>query len=409
MKVTFEHLSSKKACIRATFDAGSNVEFGGAWTSGIAHMTEHMVFLGTKDLSPDELNRQMATLGADWNAGTYQDKVCFYIIVPVENAMKAAELLKKVLFDGIFKEEDFEKERDVVLEEERGGRDDIDSCVYEAMSAFLCQGPYAAPIIGTESSIKSITLKELREFHKYYYRLERMLLTITGPSELDINAITKIFGESDDKFRRSQKIKTTFKSDDKLVVKDNRIQQARAFICYKACNISNPMSLSLNYANKFFAEDMDSRLFQKIRQGHGLCYAVGGYLLFYREIGWYILWIRTAQKNVEAAIDLMDQEVSMLLKDGPTDEEMIRAKNKYISEIYGITETSYGLNAILNGSAYYGLPNLDISVDRIKSMTKEELNTACKKTFTNKNRQVFIYLPGDEVGDDEEISEGEID
>lgn len=408
MKVIFENLSSKKACIRATFDAGSNVEFGGSWTSGIAHMTEHMVFLGTKNLSPDELNRQMATLGADWNAGTYQDKVCFYIVVPVENAMKAAELLKKVLFDGEFKEEDFEKERDVVLEEERGGRDDIDSCVYEAMSAFLCQGPYAVPIIGTENSIKAITLKELREFHKYYYRPERMLLTITGPNELDVNAITKVFGENDGKFRRSQKVKTTFKNDEQLVVKDNRIQQARAFICYKASNISDPTSLSLNYVNKFFADDMDSRLFQKIRQGHGLCYAIGGYSLFYREIGWYILWIRTAQKNVKEAIELMDQEISLLLKDGPTDEEMIRAKNKYKSEIYGITETSYGLNAILNGRTYYNLPNINDLIERVDSMTKEELNLTCKKIFTNKNRQVFIYLPGDEVGDDE-ISEEEVE
>lgn len=408
MKVNFEYLSSKKACIRATFDAGSNVEYDGAWTYGIAHMTEHMVFLGTKGLKPEELNRQMATLGADWNAGTYQDKVCFYIIVPAENALRAAELLNKILFDGQFKEDAFEKERDVVLEEERGGRDDIDSCVFESMSSFLCDGPYSVPIIGTEDSIKSITLDELRKFHRFYYKPERMLLTITGPSDLDVNAIVNVFGENDGKFRRSKKVKTTFKNDKSLVVKDDRIQQARAFVCYKSCTMSDPMSLSLNYVNKFFADDMDSRLFQKIRQENGLCYAVGGYSLFYQEIGWYILWIRTAQKNIQSAIELMDNEVAMLLKDGPTDEEMLRAKNKYISEIYGITETSYGLNAILNGRTYYGLSNLDVSVNRIKTMTKEELNLACKKIFTDKNKQIFIYLPGNEISG-EEIAEEEIE
>ncbi|MFA5048224.1 MAG: pitrilysin family protein [Patescibacteria group bacterium] len=404
MKAIFEFISSKRVCLKATFDAGSNVEFGGNFTPGIAHFCEHMVFLGTKDLSPDELNRQMATLGADWNAGTYHDKVCFYIIVPVENAFKAAELLKKVLFDGQFNNESFEKERDVVLEEERGGRDDIDSCVYESLNIFLCNGPYSAPIIGTEESIKAITLDELRKFHKNYYRPERLLLTITGPNELDINTIISVFGDNDGEFKRSRKVKTTFKNEKIQVIKDDRIQQARAFVCYKSCNIGDSNSLSLNYANKFFADDMDSRLFQKIRQERGLCYAVGGYLSFYREVGWYMLWIRTAQKNVEEAINLMDQEVALLLKNGPTDEEMIRAKNKYKSEIYSITETSYGLNAILNGRSYYNLPDLNVSINRINNMSKEEINVSCKKTFKSKNRQVFLYLPGDnsEVQQDEE-------
>lgn len=405
MKVITETLSSRRACIRITFDAGSNVEFGGVWTPGIAHMVEHMVFLGTKDMTADELNRQLATLGCDYNAGTYQDKVVFYIVVPAENALEAARLMKKFLFDGVFFESDFQKERDVVLEEERGGRDDIDSCVYESLFTFLCDGPYSIPIIGSADNIKSFTLDEVRRFHKHYYRPERMLLTITGPETLDTISIINLFGTNDGLFRRSKKHKTTFKNDETQIIKDSRIQQARAFVCYKSCTIADQKSLSLNYVNKVFSDDMDSRLFRKIRQEHGLCYAVGGMLQTYQEIGWYIIWIRTAQKNVEEAIKLMDQEVELLLKDGLTDEEMIRAKNKYKSEIYSITETPYGLNSILNGRTFYGLPNLDVSINRIDNMTKEELASACKKTFKAKNRQVFVYLPADGVEEVEETEE----
>lgn len=404
MKVNYENLSSKKACIKATFDAGSNVEFDGTWPYGIAHFVEHMVFLGAKEISPDELNRQMATLGADWNAATYQDKVCFYVVVPAENIIKASELLKKIVFDGEFTEELFIKEKLVVLEEESGAMDDVDNCMSEKLDEFLCVGPYSKPILGTKESIKSITLNDIKKFHKKYYRPERLLLTITGPEELNINEITKIFGENDNKFISSKKYKTTFSKGSEKVVYDKRINQARACVCFKSCSISSPDSLTLNFMNKFFGEFMDSRLFQKVRQEKGLCYAVSGYLSLYKEIGWYSIFTKTKKENVEEAITIIEQEIDLLLKDGPTDEEMIRARNKYKSEIYSITETSYGLNALLNGRAYYGLPDLSTSIDRINNMTKDEVNGACQKLFKAKNKQIFTYLPEGE-GSEEETGE----
>ena len=70
MKVIFGACGSKKATVRITIDAGSIVEYGGKWTPGIAHLTEHMIFQGCHDFESDVLNKEMASLGADHNAGT---------------------------------------------------------------------------------------------------------------------------------------------------------------------------------------------------------------------------------------------------------------------------------------------------------------------------------------------------
>lgn len=393
MKLIYQECSSKKACIRATFDAGSNVEFKSGFPYGIAHFCEHMIFLWTKDMTPEEVNRQIANKGAEINAGTYNNKVCVYVVSPIENIIEVAKILKKILFDGNYDETYFEKEKSVILEEELSCRDDADDCATKELYSFICSGPLSMPIIGSEKSIKSITFKNVVDFHKKYYNPKNMLLTVTGPNTININEIEEIFGKDTGTFKRSEKEKTQYTNKKKKVVIDKRIQQSRVFICYKACNIKNKDALSINYANKFFANDMDSRLFQVIRQEHGLCYYIGGSLAVFQELGWWIFTIKTAKENINKAIKLIDSEIKLLLKSGPTDEEMERAKNKYISELYSITETAYGLNAVINGRNYFDLMDLESSIERIKNMSKKEVKKVCNKYLQSEGKQIFIYSP----------------
>lgn len=400
MKVITGKTNSRMACVRITFDAGANVEFG-KWTSGIAHLLEHSVFISLKDMSPEEFNKRMGTLGANVNAGTYQDRICLYFTCPAENVIEASKLLKKVVYDGAFNNELFEKEKLVVLEEERDGRDSIDDCVGEELNKFLCVGPYAVPIIGTEESIKSITLDEVKKFHKYYYRPERALLTITGPESMDFDAVVEVFGENDDKCKKSKKVLTKYTDGKEKTIRDKRIQQARAFVCYKGSKIGEDDALVLSFMSKFFSEGMDSRLFQKIRQEKGLCYGCGGYNYLFKELGWYNLYIMASEKNIKESLEIMEQEVNLVKTEEPTDEEMIRARNKYRADIYGIIESSAGLCSILNGRAFYGMNDINVSLERVSNITKEDVMRVCKKYFKDEGKQTFLYLPdGGEINED---------
>ena len=169
MKVIFKECESKKVTIMATFDAGSNLEYN-KWTPGTAHLVEHMIFQGTKDLSHEEIVKKMASWGVNWNAATYYDKVSFYINLPQENSLEASKLFSEMIFNEKFDQELFNKEKLVVLEEEKDARDNIDIELFKELLYFICKGPFSIPIIGNENSIKSITLEEAQSFHNTYYK-----------------------------------------------------------------------------------------------------------------------------------------------------------------------------------------------------------------------------------------------
>lgn len=392
MRLIFGKNSSKKAVIRLSLDAGSGVEFGGAWTPGIAHVVEHMMFQGSNKLSHDDLVRNMARLGANFNAYTSHSKVSFYVEVPEDNFLNAAELFSAMFFDRKFSREDFDKEKNVVLEEERGSRDDINSLVWEHVCKFICNGPMSAPVIGTEESIKSITLEELQAFYDNFYKHKNMMLTITKSSEKDVKKVAKLFGGDDGIFEKANPVKNSYTKQKKKIMY-GKVQQAKIAICYKSFPVANKEVRDLMFAEKFFSSGMDSRLFRNVRQNAGLCYSIGSTSFCSSDIGWLMIWVETGSKTVNNVIKLVDKEVKNLLVNGPNEEEMERAKNKYLSELYGSSETSCGLNTTLTNIGFYNLPSLKVMSDNIRNTKVKQIKKVCESVFDNKNKQVFVYLP----------------
>jgi len=390
MKLVFGQTGSMMATVRVTFDAGSSVE-PGKWTSGIAHLSEHMVFQGSKSFSHQELTRIMARLGVSWNAFTSHSKVSFFITAPNENIEEATKVFSDLILNRELKSEAFEKEKLVVLEEERGSHDDIDGKIYEELDKFLCKGPLAIPILGTQESILSITLEELESFCNTHYTVPKMLVTITSPNP-DHQKLGELFGKPQKSFQRSEKAPNLYKNGKRSALATN-IQQARVFICYRIPPIKDKLSLDIQFMEHFFSHGMDSRLFQSLRQDRGLCYGVGSFPAVYDDIGWLIIWTHVSKENVEKSMRLINKEVQTLLKEGPTKEEVVRARNKYLSEIYGRMETSYGLNSVLDFRSFYNLPDMEVSVNRIKRMTASKIVQACESVFRPEFKQVFTCVP----------------
>jgi len=390
MKLIFGQTGSKIATVRVTFDAGSSVELD-QWTSGIAHLAEHMVFQSPKNTTHQELMRIMAKLGVSWNAFTSHAKVSFFINAPHENIEEATRYFSDLMLNRKLTSEAFLKEKMVVLEEERGSHDDIDTKIYEELDKFLCNGPLAIPILGTKESISSIELDELEEFFGAYYNPSQMLVTITSPNP-DHEKLGELFGKPG-RFVRSPKINNEYKKRRSLYARTDAIKQARVMVCYRTFPIKDKSTLDLQFVEKFFSNGMDSRLFEVLRQKYGLCYSTGSFPIATDDIGWFVIFINTGQENIKKSAKLINKEVQRLLSEGPTREEILRAKNKFISEIYQGLETSYGLNSVLDYRAFYGLPKIDVSINRIKRMSKKKIMDVCERVFRPELRQIFYVIP----------------
>lgn len=162
------------------YRVGSNYEYGGI--TGISHMLEHMMFKGTKSLQPGEFSKTVSRLGGQDNAFTSSDYTAYYQVVGTQNLEKVMELESDRMRNLVIKDEEFQKERDVVTEERRWRVEDRPgSKLYELFKASAyVNSPQHHPVIGWMSDIRAYTVNDLRNWYRQWYAPNNATLVVVG-------------------------------------------------------------------------------------------------------------------------------------------------------------------------------------------------------------------------------------
>ena len=154
--------------------------------SGLSHFVEHMLFKSTENRTTREIAVEMDALGGQVNAFTSKECTCYYAKVIAEHLPRAMNLLSDLLLHAKMDEEEFEKERGVILEEIAMGEDTPEDLVYDLLAeAYFGDHPLARPILGTHEQIASVTRQALIEFREKHYRPDNTVLAIAGQFDLE--------------------------------------------------------------------------------------------------------------------------------------------------------------------------------------------------------------------------------
>jgi zinc protease len=157
---------------------------------GIAHFLEHMVFKGTKELPPGQFDYLIENRGSMTNAATSHDYAHFYLTTSVGRLGDTLPLLADILLNAEIADEEFYREKAVVLEELRSCYDDPDWLAYQTLCQSIYQThPYGRSILGDEESLARLTPNQMRCFHRTHYQPENMTVAIVGGIERE-SAIT---------------------------------------------------------------------------------------------------------------------------------------------------------------------------------------------------------------------------
>ena len=150
--------------------------------SGLSHFLEHMMFGGTKSFpGHTEIADRVNARGGSLNAFTSQDQTFYYINLPAANAAEGAKMLASMMREPLFPEDEFAREKDVILNESRMRLDNPRLCVYENMLGELFRGsPYRVPIIGCDHLLGAVTRERMAAYHRRRYTPERMAFYIAG-------------------------------------------------------------------------------------------------------------------------------------------------------------------------------------------------------------------------------------
>jgi zinc protease len=167
------------------YRAGSMDEFNG--TTGVAHVLEHMMFKGTKNVPPGEFSKRIAAAGGRENAFTSRDYTAYFQQMQKDRLalsmeLEADRMANLVISDGLFA-----KEIQVVMEERRLRTDDQpQSVLYERLMATALQAhPYRRPIIGWMDDLQNMTAQDARDWYASWYAPNNATLVVAGDVKAD--------------------------------------------------------------------------------------------------------------------------------------------------------------------------------------------------------------------------------
>ena len=149
--------------------------------NGISHFIEHMLFKGTTSRSAEDIARSVDALGGNLDAFTAKELVCFNTKVLDQHLSQAFDVLADLVLHPMFREEDIEKEKGVILEEIKMEEDSPDYLVHEIFSAnFWKDHALGKPILGTPQSVRRFDSTMIRDFYNSVYAPANMLVTAAG-------------------------------------------------------------------------------------------------------------------------------------------------------------------------------------------------------------------------------------
>lgn len=380
-------LPSRLASLWVAFDAGARSESsdGETFNPGIAHMLEHSIFKGTAKRTAKEINREIASLGGSVNAHTAYEEVSYFVTVPVDNIEKVTEIMSDIIFNSTFPEDEFQREREVVKEEEISTNDGVDSHIYRTFSENFYSNYLANPIIGTQESISNFTRDEVAKFYNSKVKRENAVVSLASSQTKKEAAemLARHFGKQNGKISRSSSWKNTTYKEARLVnTQKEGIEHSYVWIAYPNESANGKSNPTQSVLKTILSGGMDSRLFEEVRENRGLVYGISSSSLNYQGGGCYLIDFSTRDKNVEEAIDAISSELKKISTEYVSDEELQRAKNKYRASYYSMMESSLSIASSTALRTLFDDVPTEKVIESINSMTKESIIEEAAKLFS---------------------------
>ena len=391
IEVIFDRLESISTCSVGVFvKTGSRDESD--TEEGISHVLEHMVFKGTPTRNYFEISEEIDYLGANVNAHTTKEETVFYINALTQFLGKSVDILFDIVTNSTIDEKELEKEKDVIVEEIKMYKDSPDDLVFEMNYADSINGQYSKPIIGTQESVKGFTADEIRKYYKERYTKDNILIVVSGNFDKNeiIQKIDQYFSKlAHKKTDRRDKIDFSFNAGKKIVTKD--INQVNICISHENEDYNSKNKIYTDILANIIGGSMSSRLFQEIREKNGLAYSVYTYNQYYLSGGLTSTYIGTNLENYEKAIEITLSEFKKLRENGVTEDELQKAKNKYMSRIAFAMENPRSRMGILGN--YYIRKNEILDSEKMKNEVNavklEDVNNFAKTKYLTENITVL--------------------
>ncbi|MEL6494290.1 MAG: pitrilysin family protein [Cyanobacteria bacterium J06623_7] len=371
--------------------------------SGMAHFLEHMIFKGSPNVMVGEFDWLVESTGGVANAATSYDYAHFYLTTAKAHFSQTLPYLADILLRANIPDDEFIREREVVLEEIHSCHDDPDFLGYQA----LCQNtyqrhPYKRSILGDKKLLLEHTPNQMRCFHRTYYQPENMTIVIVGGIEQE-QALSLVEEHFSGFSVRSECPPFQIESEPLVASMRRqelylpRIEQARllmAWICPGAESLREAIALDL--IALILTGGRSSGLVRELREERQLVLDIDCSLSLQKDSSMFSIGALLDGEHLTMVENMIVDRLSQLHHQTIAVAEIVNAKRQLINDYIFSTETPSQLASV------YGFYNIVATAEHsalypqiISQLEPAELMAIAQKYLSPEHYAVTVLKPED--------------
>jgi zinc protease len=370
--------------------------------TGFAHLFEHMMFKGSKNVEPEGHPSWISSVGGQSNAYTNEDSTVFWQTFPAQYLPLVLWLEADRMASLRIEEKVFQTEREVVKEERRMrvenqpyGR--LNEIVYD--QAFTVH-PYKHPTIGSMKDLEAASIEDVRDFFRTYYVPNNATLVLVG--DFDTREATSVVQQYLGRIPKSARPVPRDIPREPPQTKERRVQLEENWplpavvVAHHITFDGNPDSYPLHIASKVLSDGESSRIYRRLVYEKQLALAAfgGGNIIEDPNLFFAVAIVQPGQKP-EDAVNALIAELDRLRTEPISEGELQQAKNQFARD-YILTRESNKEKASHLGHAvviHNDVKTADGEFDIFMNTTAADVQRVAQTYFKPENRLVLTIMP----------------
>ena len=375
--------------------------------TGFAHLFEHLMFKGSKNVSPEAHTSMVASVGGQSNAYTTDDETVFWETVPAQYLPMILWLEADRMATLKVDKDTFTNEREVVKEERRMRVDNqpygrLNEIIYD--QAFTVH-PYKHATIGSMKDLEAASVEDVRDFYRTYYVPANATLALVGDfdSAQAMQLITQYLGRVPKAEREVPRDipKEPPQTKEKRVTLQQPWPLPAVVVAYHITNDGNPDSYPLHIAAKVLSDGQTSRIYQKLVYEKQLAVAAFGSANLIEDPNlFYAVAIVQPGKSTQEVTDALIAELDRLKSEPISDHELQRTKNQFARDyILGRESNQQKAQTLAHAIVIHSdIKTADGEFDIFQNITVGDVQRVARTYFRPENRLVLTLMPTGKAG-----------
>ncbi|MBI2665403.1 insulinase family protein [Candidatus Woesearchaeota archaeon] len=390
LTIIYEPKKGRSVVIEVMIKTGSNQEAPAE--RGISHFLEHLLFEGTKNRpSNQEVSQEIEKIGGDINAYTSNERTCFYARVLNKHFEKAVEILADILQNPLFREDDVNREKKIILKE-------IDMVIDEPrfyqwillQKNLFKKHPCQHPTYGERKDILQLNSKKIAAFYNKYYLPNNMVVSVVGDVKNCQGIISKYFTLQRKKMESTVPVKEPLEHKNTFTKEKKNISSTYFCLGFKTVPKNNKDAYPLEMINTLLGRGQSGRLFTEIRSKKGLAYDVGSQHVAEVSYGYFAAYACVDRKKVQLARESILAEIEKLknISEKELQETAEAIEGEFLIDL---DDSQKKADQLLFWEQAKDAHDLNHFVSNIKKITIADIRRVIEKYFKN---YTFVVLEG---------------